>query len=68
MTYRTIQRHDSEFHFIDGVAIIPRAQLVLEPGTPSYVAMVIAEASNRGWLKIAANVPDVEYTWEKVQE
>jgi hypothetical protein len=65
-TYKKLVQGQEDFCFHAGFVMVPRASLELSPECSSYVKQVIAEAVNRGWVKCVANVPEIEYTWEKV--
>ena len=66
MKYKSIKQGESDFCFTDGISLVPRASLELSPECSSYVKQMLVEAVNRGWIKCVAQVPEVEYTWEKI--
>ena len=67
MTYKTLSQGDSDFQFVDGFALVPRASLYLSPDCPTKYQQIIQDCVNRGWLKMTAHMKDSEYTWEKLQ-
>lgn len=66
-TYKTFSAGDADFCFIDNITVVPRAGVEISPECSDYVKQMLVEAFNRGWIKCVAHVPDVEYTWEKLQ-
>lgn len=68
-SYKTLVSGDKLFTFSpDGVTLVPRASIVIDETCPDSYSSLIAQAYNRGWIKCAAHLPDVEYTMELLKE
>jgi len=65
--YRTICVGESDFGFTDGVRYIPRAAIEISDQCPESMKINIIRALAAGHVKLAANIPDREYMWEKLQ-
>ena len=65
---RTIQAGEPDFNIIDGMAVYPRAEIVVMPGAPANVAKSLDWAIAQGWIRCAANVKDHELMWDKLSE
>lgn len=67
MTHKIIKQGDSEFHFVDGFTIVPRASFEISEVCPSNMRLMIHRAVADGYLRLNAYVPDEEYMWEKLK-
>ena len=67
MDYKKISQGDPEFHFKSGYTIVSRASLEISAMCPEHMKLMIHRAMGEGYLKLAAYVPDPEYSWEKLQ-
>jgi hypothetical protein len=68
MSYKDIREEDTDFKFVDGFMLVPRAMLHVTPDCPHSIASAISQASRNGWLKVVANVPETELMWGKLQK
>jgi len=68
MKYKSIRESDTDFKFVAGVAVVPRAMLHIMPDCPSHVRDTIAWAHHNGYIKSVANVPEAELVWEQLQK
>ena len=66
-TTRRIYRGESGFHMIDGVKMVPRAEVVVLEQCPSNIRDMVNYAIAKGWIQPVANVRDDELVWEKLQ-
>lgn len=67
MAHKIIKQGESEWYFVDGFTMVPRASLEISNICPSAMRLMIERAFTEGYLKIQAYVPDAEYAWEKLQ-
>lgn len=67
MAYKTIGHDEGEFHFVDGFSLVPRAMIEMSKDCPQSYKDMVHMCYNKGWLKVVAHVPDVEYTWEQLK-
>lgn len=67
MAYKIIRQGSNEFHFVDGIKIVPRASIEISGQCPSNMSLMIQRAITEGYIKSVAYVPDAEYAWEQLQ-
>jgi hypothetical protein len=63
---RTIQAGEPDFNIIDGIAVYPRAEIVVMPGAPANVATTLNWAIEQGYIRCAANVKDYELMMDRL--
>jgi hypothetical protein len=51
---------------MDGVKIVPRAEVEILEQCPAHVRDTVAWAVAKGWVQPVANVRDEELVWEKL--
>jgi hypothetical protein len=66
--YKTIKHDEEDFHFVDGLVIVPRAMIQLTKDCPDHYKKIIEMCYNNGWLEVVANMRDSEFTWELIQQ
>lgn len=65
MSYKRLTAKDADFTFSpDGVILVPRAVIEIDPNCPNLYKKMILEAHSYGWIKPIANMRDPEYTME----
>lgn len=65
----TLRHKDDNFSFSpDGITVVPRAGLEINPQCPREYRQIIAECMRNGWLLPVAHMRDSEYTWELLQK
>lgn len=67
MAHKIIKQGESDFHFVDGFTMVPRASVEISSICPSAMRLMIERAFSEGYIKVQAYVPDSEYAWEKLQ-
>ena len=65
-TTRRIYRGQSGFDMIDGVKIVPRAEIEILKECPMSIRDTVAFAITKGYVQPVANVRDDELVWEKL--
>ena len=65
-TTRRIYRGQSGFYMIDGVKMVPRAEVVVLEQCPNNIRDMVNYAIAKGWIQPVANVRDDELVWEKL--
>lgn len=65
-TTKRIYRGQSGFNMMDGVTIVPRAEIEILEQCPAHVRDTVAWAIAKGWIQPVANVRDEELVWEKL--
>ena len=65
-TTRRIYRGQADFHIIDGIKMVPRAEVVILEQCPTNLRGQIEWAIAKGWIQPVANVRDEELVWEKL--
>ena len=65
-TTRRIYRGQADFHIIDGVKMVPRAEVLVLEQCPSNIRDMVNYAIAKGWIQPVANVRDDELVWEKL--
>jgi hypothetical protein len=65
--YLTVMPGDELYNFTDGITLVPRASIQVDPACPAVTADMIVQAYNRGWIKAVAHIPGKEATWAKLK-
>ena len=65
-TTRRIFRGQPGFNIIDGVRMVPRAEVVVLEQCPNNIRDMVNYAIAKGWIQPVANVRDDELVWEKL--
>lgn len=65
-TTQRIYRGQSDFNMIDGIKLVPRAEIEILEQCPWQVRDQINFAIAKGWLQVVANVRDEELVWDKL--
>ncbi len=65
-TTKRIYRGQPGFSIVDGVKLIPRAEIEILEQCPWEVRDQINFAIAKGWLQVVANVRDDELVWDKL--
>ena len=65
-TTRRLYRGEPGFHIIDGVKMVPRAEIVVLKQCPANIVDMINYAIAKGYIQPVANVRDEELVWEKL--
>ncbi len=65
-TTRRIYRGQDSFNMIDGVKLVPRAEIEILDQCPTNLRGHIEWAIAKGWIQPVANVRDEELVWEKL--
>lgn len=65
-TTRRLYRGEPGFHMIDGVKMVPRAEIVVLKECPANMVDMINYAIAKGYVQPVANVRDDELVWEKI--
>jgi hypothetical protein len=65
-TTKRIYRGQSGFNMMDGVTIVPRAEIEILDQCPWEVRDQINFAIAKGWVQPVANVRDDELVWDKL--
>jgi hypothetical protein len=68
MSYKTIRQGDNDFHFVDGMALVPRAMLHVLPDCPANIRNDLQWAVSQGYVKVVASIPETELMWGKIQK
>lgn len=65
----TLRHKDRDFSFSpDGITVVPRAGLEINPQCPREYRLIIAECMQNGWLLPVAHMRDTEYTMELLRQ
>ena len=65
---KTLKSSDQDFTFShDGIALTPRASIVISQRCPENYKDLILECINHGWIRPVAHMKDTEYFWETLQ-
>ena len=51
---------------VDGVRLVPRAEVVVLEQCPANIRDMVNYAIAKGWIQPVANVRDEELVWEKL--
>ena len=65
-TTRRLFRGQPGFSMIDGVKLVPRAEIVVLKECPANMVDMINYAIAKGYVQPVANVRDEELVWEKL--
>lgn len=65
-TIRRIYRGQADFSMIDGVKLVPRAEIVVTDECPTNMVDMLNYANLKGWIQPVANVRDEELVWDKL--
>ena len=65
-TTRRICRGQPGFDIIDGVKLVPRAEIVVTDECPTNMVDMLIYANLKGWIQPVANVRDEELVWDKL--
>ncbi len=65
-TTRRIYRGQSGFDMIDGVKLVPRAEIVVLKECPTNMVDMLNYAIAKGYIQPVANVRDEELVWDKL--
>ncbi len=65
-TTRRIYRGQDGFSMIDGVKIVPRAEIEILDQCPPNVRDIVSFATAKGYIQPVANVRDEELVWDKL--
>ena len=65
-TTQRLYRGQPGFHMIDGVKMVPRAEIVVLKECPANMVDMINYAIAKGYIQPVANVRDEELVWEKL--
>jgi len=65
-TTRRLFRGQPGFSMIDGVKLVPRAEIVVLKECPANMVDMINYAIAKGYIQPVANVRDEELVWEKL--
>ena len=65
-TTRRLWRGEPGFHMIDGVKMVPRAEVVVLEQCPANIRDMVNYAIAKGWIQPVANVRDDELVWDKL--
>ena len=67
--YLTVKEGDDLFTFCpDGLTLVPRASIIVDPSCPAVHADMLVQAYNRGWIKAVAHIQGKEATWARLKE
>jgi hypothetical protein len=65
-TYKKLVQGQEDFCFHAGFVMVPRASIEVSKECSEHIRQMLIYAVNEGWVKCVANVPEIEYTWEKI--
>ena len=65
-TTRRLYRSQDDFFMLDGVKLVPRAEIVVLKECPANIVDMINYAIAKGYIQPVANVRDEELVWEKL--
>ena len=65
-TTRRLYRSQDDFFMLDGVKLVPRAEIVVLKECPTNIVDMINYAIAKGYIQPVANVRDEELVWEKL--
>ena len=65
-TTRRLYRGQDDFFMLDGVKLVPRAEIVVLKECPTNMVDMINYAIAKGYVQPVANVRDEELVWEKL--
>ena len=65
-TTRRLFRGEPGFSIVDGVRLVPRAEIVVLEQCPANIRDMLQYAIAKGYVQPVANVRDEELVWEKI--
>ena len=65
-TTRRLFRGEPGFSMVDGVRLVPRAEIVVLEQCPANLRDMLQYAITKGYVQPVANVRDEELVWEKI--
>ena len=65
-TTRRLFRGEPGFSMVDGVRLVPRAEIVVLEQCPANLRDMLQYAITKGYVQPVANVRDEELVWEKL--
>lgn len=65
---KTVSQDESDFRINNGFLVYGRAELTIVDDCPAKYKEMIQYAYKKGWIKLAANMYDYEYTMDKLKE
>jgi hypothetical protein len=65
-TTRRLYRSQDDFFMLDGVKLVPRAEIVVLKECPTNMVDMINYAIAKGYIQPVANVRDEDLVWEKL--
>ena len=65
-TTRRLWRGEPGFSIVDGVRLVPRAEIVVLEQCPANIRDMLQYAIAKGYVQPVANVRDEELVWEKI--
>lgn len=65
-TTKRLFRGQAGFNLIDGIKIVPRAEVMVLEQCPANIRDMVNYAIAKGWIQPVANVRDEELVWEKL--
>ena len=65
-TTRRLFRGEPGFSIVDGVRLVPRAEIVVLEQCPTNLRDMLQYAIAKGYVQPVANVRDEELVWEKI--
>ena len=65
-TTRRIYRGQDGFVIVDGIKLVPRAEVIVLEQCPANIRDMVNYAIAKGWIQPVANVRDEELVWEKL--
>jgi len=66
VSYKTHTEDSPGFRFSDGLHLVPRAAIQIDNRCPAHWKTIIAEAYEKGWLKVVAYQPVHEEFMEEL--
>ena len=65
-TTRRLYRGEPGFSMVDGIRLVPRAEIVVLEQCPANIRDMLQYAIAKGYVQRVANVRDEELVWEKL--
>ena len=65
-TTRRLYRGEPGFSMVDGIRLVPRAEIVVLEQCPANIRDMLQYAIAKGYVQPVANVRDEELVWEKL--
>jgi hypothetical protein len=67
-TTKRLFRGEPGFNMVDGVKVVPRAEIVVLKECPTNMVDMLNYAIAKGYIQPVANVRDEELVWEKLTD